>query len=387
MDSLVAEGLGKLLLARPRLRRRRARGRSGRSSGQPLEQCNVPPRTVSSGRSGTYRSASSPGTILGVVGPNGAGKSTLLKVLGAGHHADDGPRSGVGRVVSLLELGAGLEPDLRRRTTSLMNAAIGDQPSRGAARVPEMLKFAEVGAIRRQSAAALFERDVSAASIVPVAIHMNPNILLADDLAVGDSAFQERCLQKVAELGRSGLTVLFVSHDMDAIIRICNRVMWLSRARCATRAIPKKSSTNIRMRSGARPTSLSPNADDVEPAGGDLSVRLVSATGHDIGGAPASEDTFIKIRFRTAKPESVGEVRARSEYKGTLIFRTSDIEARRLGDAGVYEALAKIPRDLRRRTSVAIRHGRLHLPQGDDPKEYRWSSTTRCRSSSSRRNT
>ena len=61
-----------------------------------------------------------------------------------------------------------------------------------------------------------------------VAIHMNPQILLADEiLAVGDQAFQERCLQKVAELGRDGLTVLFVSHDMDAIMRICNRVMWL----------------------------------------------------------------------------------------------------------------------------------------------------------------
>ena len=64
-----------------------------------------------------------------------------------------------------------------------------------------------------------------------VAIHMNPQILLADEiLAVGDQAFQERCLQKVAELAREGLTVLFVSHDMDAIMRICNRVMWLHRA-------------------------------------------------------------------------------------------------------------------------------------------------------------
>src|SRR6185436_704457 len=145
------------------------------------------------------------------------------------------------RVVSLLELGAGFDPDLPAQDNILMNAAIlGISRAEAQRRIKDIRAFAEVeqfveSPLRHYSSGMYLRLAFS------VAIHMNPQILLADEiLAVGVSAFQERCLQKVAELGRAGLTVLFVSHDMDAILRICTRVMWLHRGEVRREGDPEE---------------------------------------------------------------------------------------------------------------------------------------------------
>ena len=369
MDSLVVEGLGKCYLLG-----RDSEGKPSRSWWQRLRGRGVTETSPGSREFWALKDVSfrvEPGTILGVIGPNGAGKTTLLKILAHVITPTTGRVVGVGRVVSLLELGAGFDPDLPARENIMMNAAIlGITRHEAQQRIPEILQFAEVeqfvGSPLRHYSSGMYLRLAFS-----VAIHMNPQILLADEiLAVGDSAFQERCLQKVAEMGRNGLTVLFVSHDMDAILRICTRVMWLHRGEVRRSGDPEEvvdeyqnavwSQADIgQSERGRRSNRLAEI----------LSVRLVSAAGKDIGGAPASEDVFIRTRFRTVKP-SLSVTCALDLYtKGTLIFRTSDDQARRLGDAGVYEALARIPRDFLAELPYTATVGCI-FRRDDEPKEY-----------------
>jgi lipopolysaccharide transport system ATP-binding protein len=370
MDSLVVDGLGKCYMLG-----RESEGKSNRSFWQRLRSPFGGTESSNSSRefwalkNVTFRVE--PGTILGVIGPNGAGKTTLLKILAHVIAPTTGRVVGVGRVVSLLELGAGFDPDLPARENILMNAAIqGITRHEAQHRIPEILRFAEVeqfgsSPLRHYSSGMYLRLAFS------VAIHMNPQILLADEiLAVGDSAFQERCLQKVAELGRAGLTVLFVSHDMDAILRICTRVMWLHRGEVRREGDPEEVVDEYQ-------NAVWSQADIAQSERGRrsnrlaeiLSVRLTSASGRDIGGAPSSEDVFIKIRFRTVKPNLSVKCALDLSTKGTLIFRTSDAEMRRLGDAGVYEALAKIPRDLLAELPYVATVGCI-FRKDDELKEY-----------------
>jgi lipopolysaccharide transport system ATP-binding protein len=348
MNSLVVEGLGKCYMLG-----REAEGKPARSLWKRLRsplgggESSAGSREFWALKDVSFRVE--PGTILGIIGPNGAGKTTLLKILAHVITPTTGRVVGVGRVVSLLELGAGFDPDLPARDNILMNAAIlGITRHEAQKRIPEILRLA-----------------------FSVAIHMNPQILLADEiLAVGDSVFQERCLQKVGELGRNGLTVLFVSHDMDAILRICTRVMWLHRGEIRRSGDPEETVDEYQ-------NAVWSQADIAQSERGRrsnrlaeiLSVRLVSTTGKDIGGAPASEDVFIKIRFRTVKPNLSVRCALDLSTKGQLIFRTSDIESRRLGDAGGYEALAKIPRDLLAELTYVATVGCI-FRRDDEAKEY-----------------
>ena len=346
MDSLVVDGLGKCYALG-----RETDGKATRSVWQRLKS------PLGSDPAGVAREfwalkdvsfRVEPGTILGVIGANGAGKTTLLKILARVITPTTGRVVGVGRVVSMLELGAGFDPDLPARENILMNAAIvGITRHEAQERIPEILEFAEVDRFV-SSPLRHFSSGMYLRLAFSVAIHMNPQILLADEiLAVGDSAFQERCLQKVTELGRRGLTVLFVSHDMDAILRICNRVMWLNRGELRKAGDPEEVvdeyQNAVWSEADIAPSERGRRSNRLAEI---LSVRLVSAAGRDIGGAPSSEDVFIKIRFRTVRPNLLVKCALDLATRGTLIFRTSDAEARPLREPGVYEALARIPRDL-----------------------------------------
>jgi lipopolysaccharide transport system ATP-binding protein len=370
MDSLVAEGLGKCYILS-----RDSEGKSSRSLWKrlksPLGDSDASPRTRDFWALRDVGFRVEPGTILGVIGPNGAGKTTLLKILARVITPTTGRVVGVGRVVSLLELGAGFDPDLPAHDNILMNAAIlGIPRAEAQRRIKEILEFAEVeqfieSPLRHYSSGMYLRLAFS------VAIHMNPQILLADEiLAVGDQAFQERCLQKVAELGREGLTVLFVSHDMDAIMRICNRVMWLHQGALRKLGDPEEVVDEYQ-------NAVWSQADIAQSERGRrsnrlaelLSVRLASASGRDIGGAPISEDVYIKTRFRTVKGSMSVKCALDLHTKGQLIFRTADTEARPLPEAGTYEALAKIPRDLLAELPYIASVSCIFKKDGE-PKEY-----------------
>jgi ABC-type polysaccharide/polyol phosphate transport system ATPase subunit len=172
------------------------------------------------------------GQVLGVVGPNGAGKSTLLKVLSAITEPTEGEARIRGRVASLLEVGVGFHPELSGRENVYLNGAIlGMSRADIRQRFDEIVEFAGVQAfvetpVKRYSSG-MYLRLAFA-----VAAHLEPDVLLVDEvLAVGDAAFQRKCLGKMESVAREGRTVLLVSHSMDAISRLCSRALWLDRGR------------------------------------------------------------------------------------------------------------------------------------------------------------
>ena len=168
------------------------------------------------------------GQTVGLVGPNGAGKSTLLSLVAGLCPPDEGSVTVSGRVAALLQLGSGFHPDLTGTENLELNAALLGLSSKETARAfDRIVEFSGIGQFIDQPL-----RTYSSGMIMrlafSVAIHVEPNILIIDEvLSVGDQAFQVKCLDKILEFKRRGKTLLFVSHAVGAVQRICERALWL----------------------------------------------------------------------------------------------------------------------------------------------------------------
>ena len=180
-----------------------------------------------------------PGEVLGVIGHNGAGKSTLLKILSRITEPTEGRAEVRGRVGSLLEVGTGFHPELTGRENIFLNGAIlGMKRAEIARRFDEMVAFAEVERfidtpVKRYSSG-MYLRLAFA-----VAAHLEPEILLVDEvLAVGDAAFQKKCLGRMSDVAREGRTVLFVSHNLPSIEKLCQRVIVVDGGRLVMQGDP-----------------------------------------------------------------------------------------------------------------------------------------------------
>lgn len=173
-----------------------------------------------------------PGESLGIIGRNGAGKSTLLRLVGGVGRADAGTVAVEGRIGSLLELGAGMHPDLSGRDNALLGCLIGGLTRREAARrVGAIAAFAELedymGAPLRSYSSGMQMRLGFA-----VSIHMQPDVLLVDEvLSVGDLPFQRKCMERIAALREGGCAILFATHDLAQAEDVCDRVLWLEHGR------------------------------------------------------------------------------------------------------------------------------------------------------------
>lgn len=303
------------------------------------------------------------GTVLGVIGGNGAGKTTLLKVIAKVIAPTSGRIQGRGRVVSLLELGAGFDDESTARENIFMNAAINGIPRAVALeRFDDIVAFAEIQDFV-DTPLQFFSSGMYLRLAFSVAINMQPSILLADEiLAVGDLSFQERCLQRVRELAKeTGLTVLFVSHDMEAVSRICDRVVWIKDGTLHRAGEPEDVVTEYQNATWELLTSTEkPDAKGSGHAGryGEIvEVKLLSADGREIGSPPRSEDIYVRIRFRTHRAKT----RARCAFdlfsKGVLVFRSAQPELVPVGPELAYEAMARIPANLLSETTYTISVG------------------------------
>jgi lipopolysaccharide transport system ATP-binding protein len=173
-----------------------------------------------------------PGEVVGIIGRNGAGKSTLLKLLSRITQPTVGRIELYGRIASLLEVGTGFHPELTGRENIYLNGAI-----LGMARMEISRKFDEIVAFAEvekfiDTPVKHFSSGMYLRLAFAVAAHLEPEILLVDEvLAVGDSRFQRKCLDKMQDVGRQGRTVMFVSHNMPAITRLCPRTILLNGGR------------------------------------------------------------------------------------------------------------------------------------------------------------
>lgn len=168
------------------------------------------------------------GERLGLIGRNGAGKSTLLKILSRITEPTSGRARITGRVASLLEVGTGFHPELTGRENIFLNGAIlGMTRSEIRRRFDEIVAFAEIEKFL-DTPVKRYSSGMYVRLAFGVAAHLEPEIMLVDEvLAVGDAAFQRKCLGKMGDVSRQGRTVIFVSHNMAAIRSLCERVVLL----------------------------------------------------------------------------------------------------------------------------------------------------------------
>src|ERR1035437_8235404 len=217
------------------------------------------------------------GEILGIIGRNGAGKSTLLKVLSRVTAPTFGEIRVKGRIASLLEVGTGFHPELTGRENIFLNGAIlGMTKAEIKSKLDEIVAFAEVEKfidtpVKRYSSG-MYVRLAFA-----VAAHLEPEILIVDEvLAVGDAEFQKKCLGKMGEVAQGGRTVLFVSHNMNAIGRLCGRCLLLDRGLLAADLEPRSAIAKY-LETGVRHDLSRVDLTSYADRTGDGTARIVEA--------------------------------------------------------------------------------------------------------------
>ena len=179
------------------------------------------------------------GETLGIIGHNGAGKSTLLKLLSRITAPTAGTITHDGRLAALIEVGSGFHPELTgRENIFLSGSVLGMRRKEIAAKLDRIVDFSGVGPfidmpVKWYSSGMYVRLGFS------VAAHLDADILLVDEvLGVGDAAFQLRCYERIAELRREGATLLFISHDLGSIAKLCDRVVLMNRGRISAAGTP-----------------------------------------------------------------------------------------------------------------------------------------------------
>jgi len=168
------------------------------------------------------------GETLGIIGRNGAGKSTLLGLIAGVLKPSNGKIIVNGRISPLLELGGGFHPELTGNENIILNGVLlGMSRVEVKSKMKEIVEFSELGGFIDQPIR-VYSSGMLARLGFSVVAHLDPDILLIDEiLAVGDLEFQKRCIDKMMGFKRSGVTIIFVSHSMEDVKRICDRVLWI----------------------------------------------------------------------------------------------------------------------------------------------------------------
>ncbi len=188
------------------------------------------------------------GSTLGLIGPNGSGKTTLLKLIAGILRPTEGTIHTRGRIAALLALGAGFHPELSGRDNVYLNASIlGLSRSQTDALFDDIVAFAELEDFV-DTQVKFYSSGMYVRLGFAVAVHVDPAILLVDEvLAVGDIAFQAKCLSKVEEFQRDGRTIVFVTHAPDLVVRICDRVVLLDKGHVRATGEPQEVVRDFRL--------------------------------------------------------------------------------------------------------------------------------------------
>lgn len=290
-----------------------------------------------------------PGDRLGIIGRNGAGKSTLLKLLSRITEPTTGRITLRGRVASLLEVGTGFHPELTGRENIFLNGAIlGMSRAEVRRKFDEIVDFAGVEKfldtpVKRYSSG-MYVRLAFA-----VAAHLEPEILIMDEvLAVGDAEFQKKCLGKMGDVSREGRTVLFVSHNMEAIAALCNRAIILQHGSILTDEYSVEKALNIYRANGQSYSNFWKNdnsnnkKDHIIP----LEMSLIDSNGAAKKDIFFNEQIFLKLRVLIVeKLHEVDLFYKLMSSSGVCLYNGNFRECAESAklDAGVWEITTEIP--------------------------------------------
>lgn len=184
------------------------------------------------------------GESIGIIGKNGAGKSTLLKLMAGVTTPTKGSLNIKGNIAPLIELGAGFHPELTGRENIFLNGAIlGMSKQEIQSKISQIITFSELEEFI-DSPVKFYSSGMYLRLAFSVAIHVDADILLIDEiLAVGDENFQKKCLRKLEELKNFGITIIFVSHNIQSVLDFCERVIYLEEGKIKIDSTSKKSIT------------------------------------------------------------------------------------------------------------------------------------------------
>jgi lipopolysaccharide transport system ATP-binding protein len=283
------------------------------------------------------------GEVLGIIGRNGAGKSTLLKILSRITEPTEGYARLHGRVGTLLEVGTGFHPELTGRENIYLNGAIlGMRRAEIERKFDEIVAFAEIEQFI-DTAVKHYSSGMYLRLAFAVAAHLEPEILIVDEvLAVGDAAFQKKCLGKMSAVASEGRTVLFVSHDMQAISKLTSRCLLLANGSCILNG-PTSKVVDAYLEQGMthdllytnQPSPVKPNITRAE-------VRTSQSGNIQDHGAP------IQFTFEIATPVAINRACFSFQIVSTrgqpmLHLWTFDVEREMCRSPGVYRLTCTIP--------------------------------------------
>ncbi|HSH65446.1 MAG TPA: ABC transporter ATP-binding protein [Bacteroidia bacterium] len=280
------------------------------------------------------------GDRVGIIGRNGAGKSTLLKILSRIVTPTKGRITIEGRVASLLEVGTGFHPELTGRENIFLNGSIlGMSKEEIKKKFDEIVSFSEVERfldtpVKRYSSGMYVRLAFS------VAAHLDPEILIVDEvLAVGDAAFQKKCLGKMDDVSKTGRTILFVSHNMQMIQKLCNKGILLSKGTLldfgAIENITKKYLTT-----GNLNDSLIEFDQDENTSGQPLTLRIENLNGELVNEIPVGQAFQVRVLFKIHKPVEHFIIALGLKNLSDIPIRTSYSSPCNL-EEGIYEAVYK----------------------------------------------
>jgi lipopolysaccharide transport system ATP-binding protein len=293
-----------------------------------------------------------PGEVVGIIGSNGAGKSTLLKILSRITEPTTGSVELYGRVGSLLEVGTGFHPELTGRENTYLNGAIlGMRHSEIERKFDEIVAFAEIEKFIdtpvKHYSSGMYMRLAFA-----VAAHLEPEILLVDEvLAVGDMAFQKKCLGKMKDVAATGRTVFFVSHNLPSIVMLCNRAILLSYGEVlkdgsaidVTEEYLSADLDGVQMLEWNDPASA-PGTERMRLR----SLRALNAQGEVASAFSMDDNIYIEMTYWLLEPGLETNVGYHLyNVKGVLVYMAHDFHDKEWLDRpkspGVYRSVCEIP--------------------------------------------
>ncbi|MGI8973762.1 MAG: ABC transporter ATP-binding protein [Gaiella sp.] len=292
------------------------------------------------------------GEVVGFIGRNGAGKSTLLKILTRITPPTEGTASIKGRVGSILEVGTGFHPELTGRENTYLNGAIlGMKRREIQSKFDEIVEFSGIEKfidtpVKRYSSG-MYVRLAFA-----VAAHLDPEVLIIDEvLTVGDYEFQQRCMGRIEDISSSGRTVLFVSHDMQSITRLCSRAYWLQGGMVVSEGPSEEVvSRYLQDASGVGAERVyaleeAPGTDTVRLLG----TRVVDGDGETVHTIDVREAVGVEVRFTVL--EHTGPLFPKlkvTNERGEVVFNALNTDPRWQSppELGTYVSTAWIPANL-----------------------------------------
>jgi len=367
--ALHVEGLGKRYRIGRRLRYKALRDVLASAAGAPIRVARTligreapppPEQTIWALRNVSFGVGH--GEVVGVIGRNGAGKSTLLKILSRITVPTEGRAEIRGRVGSLLEVGTGFHLELTGGENIFLNGAIlGMRRTEIARKFDEIVAFAGVeqfidSPVKHYSSGMYLRLAFS------VAAHLDPEILLVDEvLAVGDVAFQRKCLDKMQDVGRKGRTVLFVSHNMPAIARLCERTILLDAGGVQEDGPSHRVVANY-LSSDVGTTAAREWRDPASAPGNHTArlraVRVRASDGTVTDAIDIRKPVGIEMEFDVCEPGWI--LSPNFDFyneEGLLLFGTIDTDAHwrnRVREPGTYTATAWVPGNLLSEGTVIV---------------------------------